>query len=45
MKFLLTVGLSFVGGVYFALENPSLGRTIKSYAELVWINVSAFLGG
>ncbi|BDP33345.1 hypothetical protein R7D97_16435 [Vibrio sp. Vb5031] len=45
MRFLLTVGVSFVGGVYFTLANPSLGRTITSYADIVIAQASALLGG
>lgn len=45
MKFLITVALSFVGGVWFALENPMIGRNIKSYAELALMYISSAVGG
>lgn len=45
MRFILTVGISFVGGVWFALENPMVGRNIKSYAEVAVMYVSSAMGG
>lgn len=45
MRFLLTASTFFIAGVWFALENPMIGRNIKSYAELGVTYLSSFFGG
>jgi hypothetical protein len=45
MTSIITHLLAFVGGVWFALENPYFGRTIKEYAELGVAYASQFFGG
>lgn len=45
MRFLLIASTFFIAGVWFALENPMIGRNIKSYAELAVMYLSAFFGG
>ncbi|CAH7359275.1 hypothetical protein VCRA2110O2_30178 [Vibrio crassostreae] len=45
MRFLLIASSFFVAGVWFALENPMVGKNIKSYAELAVMYLSSFIGG
>ena len=45
MRLILTVSISFTGGVWFALENPSLARQINAYTELGLIWAQSVIGG
>ncbi|EPR7484008.1 TPA: hypothetical protein ACGSTL_001316 [Vibrio parahaemolyticus] len=45
MTRIITHLLAFVAGVWFALENPYFGRTIKEYAEFCLAWASQFIGG
>ncbi|MBB1371273.1 hypothetical protein [Pseudoalteromonas sp. SR45-4] len=45
MTKVITHLIAFVAGVWLALENPYIGRTIKQYAEIFVSWVIQFVGG